>query len=79
MGILAALGSALFVGTANFLGGWSSRRISPLVTTLWINVVAVAVLAPTCATREPRLFTANALAAERLLAKTYESVPNRFD
>jgi drug/metabolite transporter (DMT)-like permease len=60
---LAALGSALLIGSADFLGGWMSRRASPLVVTLWINVVALCTLALVCLVVQPQLSTAHAIGA----------------
>lgn len=63
MSILAALGSAFFIGGADFLGGWASRRASPLLVTMWINFVAVAPLAIACAILQPRLSASHAIEA----------------
>lgn len=63
MSSLAALGSALFIGGADFFGGWTSRKASNLPVTLWINVVALALLAIACAIVQPRLSSSHAIGA----------------
>jgi drug/metabolite transporter (DMT)-like permease len=60
---VAALGSALFIGSADFLGGWMTRRAGPLVVTMWINVFAVCSLAIACAVVQPELSSGHAIGA----------------
>jgi drug/metabolite transporter (DMT)-like permease len=63
MGTLWGLAAALFIGSSDFLGGWMSRRASPLALTLWINVVALLTLGLVCAVLQPQISTANAIEA----------------
>jgi len=63
LSILAALGSAFFIGGADFIGGWAARRASPLLVTMWINLVALATLAIACAILQPRLPASHAIEA----------------
>jgi drug/metabolite transporter (DMT)-like permease len=60
---LAALGSALCIGSADFFGGWAARKASNLPVTMWINIVALAVLAIACAIVQPRLSAGHAIGA----------------
>jgi drug/metabolite transporter (DMT)-like permease len=60
---LAALGSALCIGAADFTGGWASRKQSPLLITLWINVVALVAVAIACVLGGPRISESRAIAA----------------
>jgi drug/metabolite transporter (DMT)-like permease len=60
---LAALGSALFIGSADFFGGWATRRASNLPVTMWINAVALTLLAITCGIVQPRLSSGHAIGA----------------
>lgn len=63
MSTLAALGSALCIGSADFFGGWAARKASNLPVTMWINIVALAVLAIACAIVQPRLSAGHAIGA----------------
>ncbi|HEY2717425.1 MAG TPA: DMT family transporter [Solirubrobacterales bacterium] len=63
MSILAALASALCLGTGDFLGGVASRRTSPLAIALWANLVALSVLAVACLLARPGLSGDAALGA----------------
>jgi drug/metabolite transporter (DMT)-like permease len=60
---LAALGSALFIGSADFFGGWASRRASNLPVTMWLNIVSLTVMAIACAIVQPRLSSGHAIGA----------------
>jgi drug/metabolite transporter (DMT)-like permease len=60
---LAALGSALFIGSADFFGGWASRRASNLPVTMWLNIVAFTVMAIACAIVQPQLSLGHAIGA----------------
>jgi drug/metabolite transporter (DMT)-like permease len=60
---IAALGSALFIGSADFVGGWASRRASNLVVTLWINIVAAIVVGIACAIVQPHLSSSHVIGA----------------
>jgi drug/metabolite transporter (DMT)-like permease len=60
---LAALGSALCIGGADFFGGWASRKASNLPVTMWINIVALAALAIACGIVQPRLSAGHAIGA----------------
>jgi drug/metabolite transporter (DMT)-like permease len=60
---LAALGSALFIGSADFFGGWASRRASNLPVTMWLNIVSLTVVAIACAIVQPRLSLGHAIGA----------------
>jgi drug/metabolite transporter (DMT)-like permease len=60
---IAALGSALFIGSADFVGGWASRRASNLVVTLWINIVAAIVVGIACAVVQPHLSSSHVIGA----------------
>lgn len=63
MSTIAALGSALFIGSADFVGGWASRRASNLVVTLWINIVAAIVVGIACAVVQPHLSSSHVIGA----------------
>jgi len=60
---LAALGSALCIGGADFVGGWASRRASHLLVTMWINAVALTAVAIACAVVQPQLSSGHAIGA----------------
>ena len=61
MAVLAALGGALCIGSSDFMGGIAARRSHPLLATLAINVVALALLALAFAAVRPDLDTDSAL------------------
>jgi drug/metabolite transporter (DMT)-like permease len=63
LSILAALGSALFIGGADFVGGWAARSANNLPVTLRINAVALVVVAIAYAIVQPRISTGDALGA----------------
>ncbi|HEV3034362.1 MAG TPA: EamA family transporter [Solirubrobacteraceae bacterium] len=63
MSSLAALASALFIGSADFFGGWASRKASNLPVTMWLNIVAFTVMAIACAIVQPRLSLGHAIGA----------------
>ncbi len=60
MAILAALGGALCIGSADFAGGVAARRSHPLLATLAINLVALALFALAFAAVRPDLNSGSA-------------------
>ena len=63
MAILAALGGALCIGSADFAGGVAARRSHPLLATLAINLVALALFALAFAAVRPDLGSGSAVGA----------------
>ena len=63
MAILAALGGALSIGSADFLGGICARRSGSVISALWINLVALACLALAWVFVQPTLTTDRVLGA----------------
>lgn len=55
MPVVAALGGALCIGSADFLGGLSARKSHPLVSAASMNVVALILLGLVCAFVDPHL------------------------
>jgi drug/metabolite transporter (DMT)-like permease len=52
-----ALGSALCIGSADFLGGVASRRAGPLAVSVWMNLMALLLLAALWLWLKPQLST----------------------
>lgn len=63
MNILAGLSTALCIGSADFFGGLSARRVNAATVALWINVVAAVALVLAAALVGVRLSAAEAAAA----------------
>ncbi len=63
MAIGVALGGALGIGSADFLGGLCARRSGSLATSFWMNLVALVGLTPTWLVVQPQLSTGRALGA----------------
>lgn len=63
MAILAALGGALCIGSSDFMGGMAARRSHPLIATVAINLIALAILAIAFAAVRPALATESAVGA----------------
>jgi drug/metabolite transporter (DMT)-like permease len=60
---LVALGSALSIGSADFLGGLASRRAGPLAVAVWVNLFALLLLVALWLWVQPQLSTAEASVA----------------